>query len=153
MREQIYALRFTGQAAPSSPDGHVLNAATSARSSTITTVLTAAGLDGRIEPAAGGEAAFTSEVTFTGESAFQETGTIDFGHGDRLRFTTVGSGYLAPSADPERQHGAVIWRVEGGDGRFAGASGLITSNFFVGQDGAVVDHHFGVLFTPAPAGR
>ena len=40
------------------------------------------------------------------------------------------------------------WRVEGGEGQFAGASGLITSNFFVGEDLAVTDHHLGVLFLP-----
>ena len=41
-----------------------------------------------------------------------------------------------------------MWRVTGGEGQFAGASGLITSNFFVGDDLAVTDHHFGVLFVP-----
>lgn len=32
-----------------------------------------------------------------------------------------------------------MWRV-------AGASGLISSNFFVDSNGAVTDHQFGVLF-------
>jgi hypothetical protein len=38
-----------------------------------------------------------------------------------------------------------MWRIEGGEGQFAGVSGLITSNFFVGDDLAITDHHFGVL--------
>jgi hypothetical protein len=43
-------------------------------------------------------------------------------------------------------HGVVSWRVEGGEGQFAGASGLITSNFTLSADGQVTDHHFGVLW-------
>jgi hypothetical protein len=44
----------------------------------------------------------------------------------------------------------VMWQVDGGDGQFAGASGLITSNFFVGDGGEVTDHHLGVLFLQQP---
>jgi hypothetical protein len=41
-----------------------------------------------------------------------------------------------------------MWRVDQGDGQFAGASGLITSNFFVDEHLGVVDHQFGVLLIP-----
>ena len=148
MRQLVYALRFTGQATPASPDGTVLKAATTAPSSTVTSTVGPAGLAGGLHPVAGGEATFASEVTFTGATSFQEVGTIAFGGGHLLRFSTVGSGYLGPSPDPTRKHGTVSWRVEGGEGQFAGASGLITSNFFVGEDLAVTDHHLGVLFLP-----
>jgi hypothetical protein len=148
MRQLIYAMRFTGRAAPVGTAGNVLKAATTAPSSTLTSSVGPDGLAGDLQPAAGGEAAFASEVTFTGETSFQEVGTIAFGNGHRLRFATVGEGYLGASADPARKHGSVMWRVEGGEGQFAGASGLITSNFFVGADLAVTDHHFGVLFVP-----
>ena len=148
MRQLVYALRFTGRATPASPDGTVLKAATTAPSSTVTSTVGPAGLAGTLEPAVGGEATFASEVTFTGATSFQEVGTIAFGAGHRLRFSTVGSGYLGPSPDPAFKHGTVSWRVEGGEGQFAGASGLITSNFFVGEDLAVTDHHLGVLFVP-----
>ena len=84
----------------------------------------------------------------TGETSFLETGTIGFGDGNQLHFSTVGSGYLAPSADPARKQGTVMWRIEEGTGQFAGASGLITSNFFVDEGLGVVDHHFGVLLLP-----
>jgi len=40
----------------------------------------------------------------------------------------------------------VIWKVERGEGQFEGASGLITSNFFVSTTGEVTDNHFGVIF-------
>lgn len=148
MREVIYAMRFRGQAEPVGEVGNVLRAATSAPSSTLTSTVGSDGLTGTLAPAPGEEATFTSEVTFTGETSFQEVGTIGFGNGHQLRFSTVGSGYLAPSADPLRKHGTVMWRVDGGEGQFAEASGLITSNFFVDEGLGVVDHHFGVLLMP-----
>jgi hypothetical protein len=146
MREMVYAMRFAGHAAPVGSAGNVLKATTTAPSSTITSSVGADGLTGGLQPAAGARATFASEVTFTGETSFQEVGTIAFGAGNVLRFGTVGSGYLGESADPARKHGSVMWRVEGGEGQFAGASGLITSNFFVGADLSVTDHHFGVIF-------
>jgi hypothetical protein len=148
MCQIVYAMRFTGQAAPVGPDGNVLRASTSSPSTAITSRVGPDGLDGTVEGVPGGEATFTSEVTFTSERDFLETGTITFGNGHQLRFSTVGQGYLGPSADPTRKHGTVMWRVEGGEGQFAGASGLITSNFFVDEQLGVVDHHFGVLLLP-----
>jgi hypothetical protein len=144
----MYAMRFTGHAEPVGEAGNVLKAATSAPSSTLTSSVGPTGLSGTLAPAPGEPATFESEVTFTGETSFQETGTITFGGENSLRFATVGSGYLAPSADPGRRQGTVMWRVEGGEGQFAGASGLITSNFFVDAGLGVVDHHFGVLLVP-----
>jgi hypothetical protein len=146
MRELLYAMRFTGQATPVGSAGHVLKATTTAPSATLTSRVGPAGLTSQLQPAAGEAATFESEVTFTGEASFQEIGTIGFGNGHRLRFSSVGSGYLAPSVEPDRKHGAVMWRVEGGEGQFAGATGLITSNFFVGANLTVTDHHFGVIF-------
>jgi hypothetical protein len=40
----------------------------------------------------------------------------------------------------------VIWRVEDGEGQFAGASGLITSNFTLNATGELIDNHFGLIF-------
>ena len=148
MRQLVYALRFTGHATPAGPDGGVLAVAATAPGATLTATVGPAGLDGRIVPVAGGEARLASELTLTGATSFQEVGTMAFGGGHRLRFAAVGSGYLGPGPDPARRHGAAAWRVEGGEGQFAGASGLITSNFFVGADLAVTDHHLGVLFLP-----
>ena len=39
-----------------------------------------------------------------------------------------------------------MWRVESGEGQFAGASGLITSNFTLSANGELIDNHFGVIF-------
>jgi hypothetical protein len=145
MRQFVYALRFTGRATPAGPDGSVLEVVATATDH----VLTVIGLDNDVGSLAAippGEMAFTSEVTLTGATSFQEVGTIAFGDGDRLQFSTIGSGYLGPGPDLARRHGAVMWRIEGGEGQFAGASGLITSNVLVGDDGDVTDHHFGVIF-------
>ena len=148
MREITYALRFTGQATPAGPDGNVLHASTSAPSATITSQIGPEGVTGTIAGISGGDASFTSEVTFTSETDFLETGTITFGEGNTLTFSTVGRGCLLPSADPSRKHGTVMWRVEQGTGQFAGATGLITSNFFVDDQLGVVDHHLGVVLLP-----
>ena len=148
MRQIIYAMRFEGRAAPASPDGKILRAATSAPSSTVSSVVGADGLTGTIEAAPGGMAAFESEVTFTGEASFLESGTIAFGNGHRLRFSTVGQGYVCPGPDCGLTQGTAMWRVESGEGQFEGATGLITSNAVLGEDLAVIDHQFGVLFLP-----
>jgi hypothetical protein len=53
---------------------------------------------------------------------------------------------MGPSADARYSAGAVTWKVEGGEGQFEGASGYITSNFMVTEDGEVTDYQFGVIF-------
>jgi hypothetical protein len=148
MQRLIYAMRFIGQATPASDDGTVLKAATAAPSISLVSMVSLDGLASAAHPVDGGSAIFESDVTFTGETSFQEIGSIAFGEGNVLRFGTVGSGYLGPSADPARKHGTVMWRVEGGEGQFTGASGLITSNFMVDGDRKITDHHFGVLWLP-----
>jgi hypothetical protein len=148
MRQVLYAMQFSGQAEPASVDGKVLKAATRAPSSRLTSAVSRDGLSSDLTPISGGEATFTSDVTFTGDTSFLEVGSITFGEGNTLRFSSVGSGYLAPSADPTRKQGTVMWRVDQGEGQFAGASGLITSNFFVDEHLGVVDYHFGVLLLP-----
>ena len=149
MRQLLYALQFKGQAQPASEGSTTLKATTSAPSAAISTTIGPEGVAGSLQPAAGGTAQFESEVTLTGETSFQEQGTITFGDGGhRLRFSTVGEGYIAPSQDPALMQGAVIWRIESGEGQFASAGGLITSNFTVSESGEVVDNQFGVLLVP-----
>lgn len=147
MRQIIYSMQFTGRATPQNAAGSVLKAATTAPSCSITTVTGPDGVRGTLQRVDGDQATFESEVTFSDESTFLETGSIAFGtSGHRLRFSTVGQGHLGSSADPTLKHGAVSWRVDGGEGQFAGASGLITSNFFVSDSLEVTDNHFGVIF-------
>lgn len=148
MRVVLYALRFQGQAEPVGVVGNVWRTTTTAPSSALTSTIGPDGVVGVVAPITGEEASCASEVTFTGETSFQEVGAIRFGDGHHLRFATVGSGYLTPSADPTRRHGAAMWRVTGGEGQFAGASGLITANFFIDDALGIVAHHFGVIVLP-----
>jgi hypothetical protein len=114
MKQIIYAMQFKGQGGPGgSPN--VLKAMTSSPSCTLTTVIGAEGVHGSVQPAAGGKAAFESEVTVTGDTSFLESG-------------------------------AVSWKVDGGEGQFAGASGYITSNFTMDEAGHVTDNQFGVIY-------
>lgn len=147
MRQVIYAMQFTGRVTPKDTSTTVLKATTTAPSCSLTSTTGPEGVRGALQRLAGEETVFDSEVAFTGDTTFEETGTIAFGqNGHRLRFSTVGQGYLGASADPTLKHGTVMWRVDEGEGQFAGASGLITSNFFVSDTGEVTDNHFGVIF-------
>ena len=147
MRQIIYTMQFKGQAAPVEGTSGVLKAATTATSCSITTTAGDEGVKSTLQAADGGKAAFESTVTFTGETSFQESGTIAFGGSThRLRFSTVGEGFIDASVDAKLKHGAVMWKLESGEGQFEGATGLITSNFFVSDTGEVTDNHFGVIF-------
>ncbi len=147
MAQLVYMMQFKGQAAPTNDAGTVLKATTTAPSCTMTTVVGDAGVTGNLQLTSGGQASFESQVTFTGETSFLEVGSIAFGDkGHKLYFSTVGEGYIGPSADPQLKHGSVIWKIERGEGQFTGATGLITSNFFVSATGEVTDNHFGVIF-------
>ncbi len=146
MRQMIYALRFQGEAKRVGIDGTVLKTSTSAQGCTIGTRIGPEGVDGSLQPASGDEAFLESEWVFTGATTFQEAGTIVFGQGGhRLRFSTFGSGYLGPAAADACRHGTTIRLVEGGEGQFMGASGLIASTIVVDDAGEVTDHQLGVV--------
>jgi hypothetical protein len=82
----------------------------------------------------------------TGETSFTETGTITFGDGNSFDFSTVGEGFMGPSPQPGLLHGVISWTIESGTGQFAGASGLISSNFTFSEQGEVIDNQFGVIW-------
>jgi hypothetical protein len=147
MRQLIYALQFTGHAAPADKTAKVLKAATTAPGASLTSTIGPEGVRRELRPIAGGRVAFKSTVTFEDDGTFREAGSIAFGeNGHHPRFSTVGARYLGPSADPNLSQGAVNWRVDGGEGQFDGAPGLTTSIFFVSGTGEVTDNHFSVIF-------
>jgi hypothetical protein len=149
MKELVFALEFRGSAAPVAGSDKKLQARTSAVSQTFRSLLKPDGIHGSIESSGGGESAsFESEVEIVGEGAFVESGSITYADAGRITFRTLGRGVLGASPHAGLQRGAVIWEVTGGDGRLAGAQGLITSNFTVGPQGDVVDNHFARLFVP-----
>jgi hypothetical protein len=147
VRQLIYTLRFRGAARRIGPDGNVLQIATTATGCTVVSRIAFDGLSGTAEPERGDEARLESELTFTGATTFQETGTIAFGTGDhRLHFSTIGSGHLDPAPLDNGRLGAAIWRVDGGEGQFAGARGLIASSFVVSDAGDVMDNQLGLVY-------
>src|SRR3981081_2156599 len=146
-KQLINAMQLKGSAAPKAGASGVMEASTTSPSCTLSSVVGSGGVTGTLTAVPGGKASFKSEVTLTGETSFTETGTIRFGDlNHSLRFSTVGQGFLGKSPDAALQHGSVMWRVESGEGQFAGASGLITSNFTLSANGEVIDNHFGVIF-------
>jgi hypothetical protein len=119
----------------------------SGASCTINTRISGSGLQTDLSPSAGDFAFFDSELHLTGPSEFQETGEIAFGEaGHLLRFSTIGSGYLTSDFQPGTIAGTVTWRVDSGEGQFAGAQGYITSNFTIAPSGERCDVHCGVIF-------
>jgi hypothetical protein len=148
MKELVFALEFRGSAAPVPGSDKKLQAKTSAGSQTLRSVLKADGILVSVESAGGGSATFESEVEIVGDGIFVESGSIRYGDAGKVSFKTVGRGTLGPSPLPGIQRGAVTWEVTNGEGRLAGAQGLITSNFTVGAQGEVVDDQFARLFVP-----
>lgn len=115
--------------------------------------LTVHGESNRIAALAGDapeRAEFDTKVTMTGETSFDEQGTMTFdAGGDSVRFTTLGEGYLGPSPEEGLLQGSVIWRIDEGTGRFEGATGLITSNFLLeSESGKVAERQVITLFVP-----
>jgi hypothetical protein len=149
MKELVFALEFKGRAEPVAGAEGKIRAKTSASSQLLRSIVKPDGLRATVEAADGGSATFESEVQITGERTFVESGSIAYGEAGHVSFKTVGQGMLGPSPVGGLQRGAVIWEVTKGEGRFAGAQGLITSNFTVGAEGEVTDNHFARLFLPS----
>lgn len=144
-----YALLFRGEVTPTGIDDNVLRVAASAPGCIFRTRLNGTGVAGSLRKLEDGEARCDSEVIRTGTSTFQEVGTIVFGtDAHRLRFSTLGSGWIGPASTPWRQWGAAIWRIDGGDGQFAGATGLVASIFRIGEQGRIVTSQLGMIDTP-----
>ncbi len=146
MPQVLYSLQFTGSAGPTGDDRTDLHARTTSHGFIHTAI--GDGVEGSIAGAKADGATFESEVRLTGDGTFTESGTIHFGGPHRLRFSTVGHGTLGPSAEAGVMAGAIIGKVDSGEGQFAGASGYITSNFTVGGNGEVADNQIGVIFVP-----
>lgn len=74
---------------------------------------------------AAGPAHYETSVQVTGETSFDESGTMVLG-GRTFALTTVGEGNLVPSPIEPWLQGTVVWRLSesGGD-----ATGTVSSNF------------------------
>lgn len=145
MKPITFSLQFRGQVARFEGD---LRKHARAPGCALVTSLTADGLSGRFVSARSDEEAlFESRLAFREHGGFEEAGMIVFARGHSLRIS--GRGELAPSADPDLRQGTVVWKVNGGQGHFEGASGLITSNLLLSLTGDLTENQLGVIFAPA----
>jgi hypothetical protein len=111
----------------------------------------ALGVQERIETQLPDGARLEAEAVFADQSSFREHGTLEFVDGSTIHLRTLGSGQLTPSVEPGVNHGTVTWDIDGGSGRFADATGRISSSFTVTPDGQVDDEHIGLIFLgPTP---
>jgi hypothetical protein len=102
----------------------------------------------RLEEELPGGVRLESEMIFADAATFREQGTIVFGPEHELCFRTLGTGHLSPS--PGVRQGTVTWELDGGSGRFADASGRITSTFTVNDKGEIADEQLGLIFLATP---
>ena len=143
-RELAFALQFRGKgrAVPGVPGAR--EARTTASAETLTSFTGGDWLRAELSDGAVLEA----RIQRAEDGTFVEEGSIMYGRAGSLAFETVMRGWFEPGLSPGTTVGAVMWRVTHGTGAFAGARGLITSNFTVSADGDVVDHHVARLFLP-----
>ena len=144
MPELVFALEFRGKgrAVPGVPGAR--EARTIASVQALTTFLGGDWLRAQMDEGAVLEA----RVQRADDGTFVEEGSITYGRAGSITFATVARGWFEPGPIPGTTVGAVMWRITEGTGSFAGARGLITSNFAVSADGDVVDGHFARIALP-----
>jgi hypothetical protein len=148
MRELVFALEFRGQAGALPGSETERRARSVAASQTLATVLGPGGVTVRLGAVAGESAVLESRVERFGDGTFVEDGTIAYGSAGAITFETIGRGWVGPSPLAGWVVGGVVWSVTGGQGAFAGARGLITSNFTVNAGGEVIDDQVARLYLP-----
>jgi hypothetical protein len=148
MSELVFALEFKGKAGAVPGSDGKRQARTTASSQMLSTMLGADGVRARVESIPGEAAVLEAQVQRFDDGTFVEHGTITYGAAGMVAFETIGRGWVGPGAAPGSNAGGVLWKITGGDGRFANAQGLITSNFTVSAAGDVVDNHFARIYLP-----
>jgi hypothetical protein len=148
VRELVFALEFRGRGGPIPGSTTKRQARTTASSQAWHAIVGPDGVSAAVEPIIGESAVLESRVERAPDGSFVEDGTITYGRAGSVTFDTVGRGHVGPAPDGRGSHGVVMWRITAGDGRFAGARGLITSNFTVTPDGQVTDDHITRLYLP-----
>jgi hypothetical protein len=142
MRPVTYSLQFRGQAARRAGG---FRKEARAPGCALVTSLTPEGVSGMfVWSPDEAEALLESTLVFTNGERFDEEGRIVFARGHTLRIE--GRGQLSASPDPHLSQGTVVWNVTGGEGQFDGASGRITSSFFLSDTGDLTENQLGVVF-------
>jgi hypothetical protein len=150
MQRLLYTMQVRGRTSRPSDPSKPLRTTGSAASCILSTTISASGVRTDLTHSDGELAFFESELRLTAPDEFQEAGEITFGDGTGhiLKFSTAGNGHVSPGFEPGMIAGAASWRIEGGEGQFAGARGFITSNFTIAASGDRCDLHCGVIFLP-----
>jgi hypothetical protein len=148
MREIVFALQFRGRAGAVQGSDSKRQARSVAPSQTMSTVLGEDGVRSSVRQMPGESAVLESRVERFGDGTFVEDGTITYGTAGRITFETIGRGWVGPAPIGGWVVGGVTWTITGGDGRLAGARGVITSNFTVNAEGDVTDNHVTRLYLP-----
>src|SRR5215218_10918680 len=112
MRPITYSLQFRGRASPVGSDR--MRFMLTAPSSALVTSLGPDGVHGAFEDIPGGDAALEAELSLHEQSTFDDAGTIEFGHGNSVRFRSVALGRLVECPDRNLKHGTAVCEVEGG---------------------------------------
>lgn len=150
MRQLLYVMQFRGRVIGNDNTYRSLRTTAFAPSCTTTTVIGAAGLSCAIEPVAGERATFESQMSTDEANRLRGVATVTFGAAShRLYLSVFGHSDLDGTASSP-SHRSIAWKVERGEGQFAGASGLITSNLVVGSAGELTDSQLGVIFLGSP---
>lgn len=129
MRHQTWQLRFQPQAADPAGEPPTFEVKSGPGSVTLL-----AGDDTDVPT----EASYVTRVTMLDETALHEEGTLTL-DGGTLELSTIGTGVLEPGPTQDSIRGAVIWRLTG-TGRFAGATGILSSVFGTDADGTIVEN-------------
>jgi hypothetical protein len=150
MRQVIYTMHFRGQASRSGDAATALRTTAIGTSCTINTVVGPGGVQTDLHAAPGDLAFLESQVQITPPDSFEGRGTLMFGDETEhvLRFSTIKAGHFGPSAMPGVMAGTVSWRIDGGGGQFASATGFITSTFTLSDSGELSEYHCGLIFLP-----
>ena len=126
MDQYVFALRFRGTVERGGPDGNVLRVTGGADEEE--------------------EAWMDAELILTGASTYQEVGSVRFAtRSNGIRYGTVGSGHLERAADGKPCRGGAVCRIDGGEGRNAGARGLVASLFGIDDSGGITIHLIGLV--------
>ncbi|HEX6695586.1 MAG TPA: hypothetical protein VF080_02290 [Solirubrobacteraceae bacterium] len=142
MQRIVMTTHFVGEAeAPSGAPPQTDPRASSVSLEAVMADGSAAGID---------RASYENHAVFTSESTFAETGTISYDDGAGvLEIATQSDGTLGPSAEPDVLHGAAVYRITAGGGRFAQATGLVTTNFLLWPaTGRFEERQAAIVFVP-----
>jgi hypothetical protein len=152
MQSILFNMHFRCRTSAAGADSKVFRTTGSATGCIASTTIHQSGMEAHLEPSSGDLAFLESELRITGEGCFEENGTITFGDNNEhaLRFSTMGEGHFTSSLDPQILAGSASFVLEGGEGQFASARGLISSAFTLSASGDRSDFHSGLIFLHEP---